>query len=279
MTFLSDLVGAIDNGFIRVGTEFKAFRAFLTGSSTGALGPLATTSQSVQGAIAELHAAAVSGGAISTLDDLSDVVITSPATGQMIRWDGSHFVNVDPTTYLQPRDADLDTWAGTALDTDGTLAANSDTRVASQKAVKTYFSAQIAALNVQVFKGTLDCSANPNYPAADAGATYVVSVAGKIGGAAGVAVEAGDLLLCLVDATAAGTQAAVGANWDILQMNLNGAVTGPAASSNATLPVFNGTSGKVLSDSGVTVADLVTEAELGTVGAHNFAQVFTDSLA
>lgn len=279
MTFLSDLIGAIDTGFIRVGTEFKAFRSFLTGSSTGAFGPLATASQNVTGAIAELHSAAVAGGSVATLDDLTDVVLTSSATGQVMRYDGAHWVNVDPTTYLQPRDAELDVWAGIVLDTDGTLAANSDAKVATQKAVKTYFAGQIAALNVQVFKGTIDCSTNPNYPAADAGATYVVSVAGKIGGAAGATVEAGDLLLCLVDATAAGTQAAVGANWDILQMNLNGAVTGPATSGSATIPVFNGTTGKVISDSGVTIADLVTEAELGTVGSHDFAAVFTAALS
>jgi hypothetical protein len=71
-----------------------------------------------------------------------------------------------------------------------------------------------------VFKGVKDCSANPNYPAASAGYLYKVSVAGKIGGAAGLSVEVGDSLLCLVDGSAAGTQAAVGANWAVLQANV-----------------------------------------------------------
>jgi len=45
------------------------------------------------------------------------------------------------------------------------------------------------------YKGVIDCSTNPNYPAADAGHTYFVSVAGKIGGAAGIVVAAGDMAI------------------------------------------------------------------------------------
>lgn len=32
-----------------------------------------------------------------------------------------------------------------------------------------------------LYKGGIDCSANPNYPAADAGFFYKITVAGKIG--------------------------------------------------------------------------------------------------
>lgn len=106
------------------------------------------------------------------------------------------------------------------LDTDGTLAANSDSKVATQKATKTYVDALIAAANAMVLQSTIDCSANPNYPAADKGAVYVVSVAGKIGGASGLTVEAGDMLLCLADSTASGNQATVGSSWAVIQSNL-----------------------------------------------------------
>lgn len=34
-----------------------------------------------------------------------------------------------------------------------------------------------------LFKGGIDASTNPNYPAADAGWAYKITVAGKIGGA------------------------------------------------------------------------------------------------
>lgn len=142
------------------------------------------------------------------------------------------------------------------LDTDGTLSANSDTKVASQKAVKTYTDALIGAANGVVYKGATDCSGNPNYPAADAGFLYVVSIAGKIGGASGTSVEVGDLFICLTDATSAGTQAGVGSNWDVIQTNIVGAVTGPASSTSGNVPTFNGTSGKVIQDGGTALAAL-----------------------
>lgn len=72
-----------------------------------------------------------------------------------------------------------------------------------------------------VRKGALDCSSDPDYPAAEAGHVYVVSVAGRIGGGAGAPVEAGDFLICNVDGSAAGTQAAVGVNWTIGQINID----------------------------------------------------------
>ena len=137
-------------------------------------------------------------------------------------------------------------FASGVLDTDGTLAANSDTKIASQKATKTYVDALIAAADAMVFKGVIDCSANPNYPAADRGWTYRVSVAGKIGGASGTNVEAGDILLCLNDSTASGDQATVGANWSIIQTNLDGAVIGPSSVTDGNLAAFDGTTGKLI---------------------------------
>ena len=80
----------------------------------------------------------------------------------------------------------------------------------------------IAALvNALVYKGVIDCSTTPNYPAASAGHVYIVSVAGKIGGASGAVVTAGDMLLCKTDGTVAGTEAAVGAQWDIVEKNID----------------------------------------------------------
>lgn len=112
-----------------------------------------------------------------------------------------------------------------AIDTDVTLAANSDAKIPSQKAVKTYVDQIVAAQDAMVFKGVIDCSANPNYPAADRGWTYRASVAGKIGGASGAVVQVGDIILCLTDGTASGNQATVGANWSVIQANIDGALT------------------------------------------------------
>jgi len=71
------------------------------------------------------------------------------------------------------------------------------------------------------YKGVIDCSLNPNYPAANAGHVYKVSVAGKIGGASGVTVEINDSLRCDVDDSPGGTQAEVGDDWSIMQANID----------------------------------------------------------
>lgn len=122
-----------------------------------------------------------------------------------------------------------------------------------------------AAIKAFVYKGTIDCSAEPKYPAAVAGEAYVVSVAGKIGGAAGVAVVAGDLLICKENA-AEGTQAEVGAKWDVVQVGGAYAV-GPATATDGAIAEFDGTTGKLLKDSAVLLSSVVSGSlkELGEV--------------
>jgi hypothetical protein len=135
----------------------------------------------------------------------------------------------------------------------------------SQAAVKAYADGLLDANNGLQFKGVIDASANPNYPAASAGHQYKISVAGKIGGASGPNVEVGDTLYAITDGSAAGTHAAVGANWVIVQTNIDGAVTGPSSSTSGNLPTFSGTTGKVLQDSGVTWSNAAIGAGSATV--------------
>lgn len=85
--------------------------------------------------------------------------------------------------------------------------------------------AGLASNDAMILKGDIDCSANPPYPAADAGWTYKIRNTGKLGGASGVDVTAGDTAYCISDGTAAGTHAAVGSNWVIVQNNLDEATT------------------------------------------------------
>ncbi|MBS1776298.1 MAG: hypothetical protein JSS64_08475 [Bacteroidetes bacterium] len=66
----------------------------------------------------------------------------------------------------------------------------------------------------------IDCSANPNYPASTKGDSYKVTVAGKIGGASGKPVSVGDLIVCKTT-SAAGIEAVVGANFYIVEGNLD----------------------------------------------------------
>lgn len=75
-----------------------------------------------------------------------------------------------------------------------------------------------------IFMGGIDASTNPNYPAADSGHVYRITAAGKLGGAAGVDVQPNDTVYCFVDATAAGNQAAVGANWVVIGNTAAGTV-------------------------------------------------------
>ena len=139
------------------------------------------------------------------------------------------------------------------VDTDVTLSANSDIKIPTQKAVKAYADQLIDAANGTVYLGTIDASTNPNYPAADAGHMYVISVSGKIGGVSGEVVEIGDMILCLTDSTASGDQVTVGVNWNIVQQNLDGAVIGPASVTDSNVVLFDGTTGKLIKDSGVAL--------------------------
>lgn len=135
----------------------------------------------------------------------------------------THAAAADPHTgYLKESD----------VDTDGTLAANSDAKVASQKAVKTYVGTAVTGL--LEFKGSTDCSANPNYPAASKGDAYVVTVAGRIGGGSGKQVDVSDMYLAIAD-NAGGTEASVGTSWVVLEHNLVGAVkSGDSAGGDLT---------------------------------------------
>lgn len=124
-------------------------------------------------------------------------------------------------------------------------------------AIKTYvdnmISSGIATNDAMIFKGSIDCSTNPNYPAADRGWTYKVSVAGRIGGASGPVVEVNDTLICTTDGTSAGTHASVGSNWVILQTNIVDAsilVTGPTSATSGNFALFDSSTGKIIKDAG-----------------------------
>lgn len=323
-----------------VGTDYKNFMTFLTGSAAGSLSGLNTTSQNVKGAINELEARPTGGTPAdasetekgiaelatqaetttgtddlrivtplklaqkltawaqplsSNLTDLSGQASTAYGRGFLALANQAGLVALLPNASetavgLSEIATQAETNTGTDdfryvtplkfqtrmaafavpltyLDTDVALAANSDTKVATQKATKAYADSLLDANNAYQYKGAIDASTNPNYPAASAGHTYKISVAGKIGGASGPNVEAGDTITALVDASADGNHATVGANWIIVQTNIDGAVVGPASSTAGNLATFSGTTGKVIQDSGVSVD---TD---GTMAANSNARV------
>lgn len=280
-----------------VGTDMKQLRVWLTGSSTGNLTGLTTTVKTdIVSAINEVKAAAT-GAPPSATELVAGIAEVATQAETDTGTDDARMVTplkfqTRMAAYAQPLDADLTSIAAIAttaygraflalanqaglqallgLDTDVALAANSDTKIATQKAVKAYADGLLDANNAYQYKGVIDCSTNPNYPAASAGWTYKVSVAGKIGGASGINVEVGDSLTCLVDGSASGTQATVGANWIIVQTNIDGAVVGPASSTSGNLVTFSGTTGKIVQDSAVAVS---TD---GTLATNNNTKVPTE---
>jgi hypothetical protein len=289
-TRLSDLITA-------VGTDIKQLRIYITGTAGGNLTGLTTTDKtSLVAALNEVKA-----GSSGAPPDSTELVkgIIELATQAETNTGTDDLRAVTPlklqtrmAAFAQPLDSDLTAIAALTttaygraflaladqaalqallgLDIDTSLAANSDAKIATQKAVKAYVDGVLDANNAFTYKGVIDASTNPNYPAASAGHTYKISVAGKIGGASGVNVEIGDTITCLVDGSAANTQALVGANWIILQTNIDGGVVGPASSIASNIPIFSGTTGKVIQDSGVSVS---TD---GTMATNNNTKVPTE---
>jgi len=104
-------------------------------------------------------------------------------------------------------------------------AGTNTTQIATTAYVSSAVGAVLGANDAMVYKGAIDASTNPNYPAANAGDTYKISVAGKIGGASGIDVTVGDTIIATADGLSAGTQAAVGTSWTILQANVDRATS------------------------------------------------------
>lgn len=172
-------------------TDAQSLLEFLRGTDVALSGNIAAVAASIAAAVAD----------IATLDDAVDAL--EAAAG-----------DVDAAIA-----AKLNT---SALDTDATLAADSDLRVATQKAVKAAIAAAIAGVGSGIVpKGVTDASANPNYPAATKGDQYYVVVAGKVGGGSGATVAVGDFYYATAN-NAGGTQASVGANWSIVPLSSAG---------------------------------------------------------
>jgi hypothetical protein len=179
---------------------------------------------------------------------------------------GTAPMTIASTTLVTNLNADkLD---GADLDTTVTLG-TSDDKIPSQNAVKTYVDNLLGNANALIYKGTIDCSANPDYPTANAGEMYIVSVAGRIGGVSGIVVDVGDMLICNTDSTVSGDQATVGSYWNIIEKNIIGAVSGPASSTNDNLASYDGTTGKIIKDSGMSILSVTSAVSMSHLRIHN----------
>jgi predicted RNA-binding protein YlqC (UPF0109 family) len=122
---------------------------------------------------------------------------------------------------------------------------------------KTYVDGLLAANDAMVFKGSVgvgglhEIAAFNALVVYNAGWAYKVITAGTI---KGKVCEIGDMLVATVDRASGG----VDADWIVLQTNIDGAVTGPASSTDNNIAVFNAATGKVIKDGGTTIAALTT---------------------
>ncbi len=136
------------------------------------------------------------------------------------------------------------------------------TQIATTAFVQSAIDKKLADNDAMRYQGTIAGAAKSTSntygaltPAANKGDTYKVTTAGYVNG---VAVEVGDMMICNTDSTAeatASTFSTIKANWDIIQANIDGAVVGPSSSVANNIPVFDGTTGKVIKDSGIALPE------------------------
>ena len=168
----------------------------------------------------------------------------------------------------------------TGTPTAPTPAAGTNTvQIATTAFVVKEISDKLAAAMALTFKGTLGTDGTIQaLPAQHTVGDVYVATAGAPD-INGISVEAGDMIICTKTGSAASD-----ADWSVVQTNIDGAVTGPDSSVNGNLAIFQGTSGKVISDSGIALGDLaktstsVTAGE-GLAGGGTLAQDVTISHA
>ena len=204
----------------------------------------------------------------SAVKNYVQVVSTLPGTGQEqgviyinttdskgYIYDGSDFqVIFEDTTELastvEALETEIDGKASLAGATfTGTVTLAADPQNNLEAATKQYVDRLVAGIN-DFTVGVVD-SSTP-LPATDykVGQTFRVAEAGTY---AGVECEAGDLIIVIKDYQAEG---ASNSDFLVVQANVDGAVTGPDASTDANIVVFDGTTGRKIKDSTVTLASL-----------------------
>ena len=131
----------------------------------------------------------------------------------------------------------------------GTVTLAADPTQNLEAATKQYVDRLVAGIN-DFTVGIVD-SSHP-LPATDytVGQTFRVAEAGTY---AGQECETGDLIIVIKDYAADG---ASNADFLVVQANVDGAVTGPDASTDANIVIFDGATGRKIKDSSVTIASV-----------------------
>lgn len=214
--------GVTNLTFTRDGTTVTV----VSSSGTNAILPVSTTA--LAGVMSAADKTKLTG--IETSADVTDATNVGAAGAVM---------NTDTTTAAMSFVIDEDT-----------MVSNSATKLPTQQSVKAYVDGITAANDAMIFKGTIgtggtltlvDFNALVVY---NAGWTYKVVTAGTY---KGVVAEIGDLFMATLDRASLG----VDADWAVVQTNIDGAVVGPASAVTDKVVFFDGTSGKLIKDSGL----------------------------
>lgn len=131
----------------------------------------------------------------------------------------------------------------------GTVTLAADPTQDLEAATKQYVDRLVAGIN-DFTVGVVDSSTPLPATGYEVGQTFRVAEAGTY---AGVECETGDLIIVIKD-YAEGT--ASNSDFLVVQANVDGAVTGPDASTDANIVVFDGTTGRKIKDSSVTIASV-----------------------
>lgn len=128
-------------------------------------------------------------------------------------------------------------------------AGTNTTQIATTAFVNTEINNKIAAADALIYKGTVSKDSDLPYTTAKTGWTYKVATAGSY---TGNSCEVGDMIICLTDGSSS-----TNATWTIIQTNTDGVVIGPSSAVGNRVAIFNGTTGKLIADSGYTIASSV----------------------
>jgi len=179
-------------------------------------------------------------------------------------------INTDVTTVAPSQNAvfdaltlkaDLDSPVLTGIPTAPTASTGTNTtQLATTEFVKSEIDSVLAVADVLTYKGTIGVDGTvTSLPTSDykIGWTYKVITAGTY---SGYTCEIGDMITCVVDFNITPNNS----DWTVIQSNLDGAVIGPTSAINNHIATFNGTTGKLIKDSGFTIETSVPSEALFT---------------
>jgi len=201
-------------------------------------------------------------------------------------------INTDVTTIAPSQNAvfdaltlkaDLDSPTLTGTPTAPTASTGTNTtQIATTEFVKSEIDSVLAVADVLTYKGTIGVGGTvTSLPTSDykIGWAYKVITAGTY---SGYTCEIGDMITCVVDFNITPNNS----DWTVIQSNLDGAVIGPTSAINNHIATFNGTTGKLIKDSGYTIETSVPAGALFTdtvythptsgVGAGTYTSVTVD---